>query len=428
MMDLRLDPERVIAGQVAELRVRLINAGPGRCSNVTLAVVVPAGVTHVSGRDRLRAERLDAGESADLALRVLAERPGRYPFKARNISYLDHLGRVERWPEAEVTLAALAPESPPPSPRIEIRVRTERLPLGEWSDLRIAVLNSGPVDVSGVTVSIAGAVAVDPRMRTRHIGQIGRGASEDARFLVRADQAGSAVPVHFDVAYSSLAGPASYSSTGQLQVFGPQREPRPVPQISPNLRILMLSANPQGTRKLRLDEEARRIEQAIRGGKGHHDIEIKVCPAVRPEDIQHFLQAVQPQFLHLSGHGADGTFVAQDDHGLDVTLAPQALALMLRATSDQLRCVTINACSTELLARELATDQRHVIAMRRDVLDSLAADFSVAFYMAIAAGRSVESAFMAGRAAMGYGDVSNLGTAILLGGAGYTRQEGPRNE
>jgi hypothetical protein len=66
------------------------------------------------------------------------------------------------------------------------------------------------------------------------------------------------------------------------------------------------------------------------------------------------------------------------------------------AAGQGVRCVVVNACSTERLARALAAAGLCVIGMRQPVGDHSAVRFSVGFYQALAAGRSVKTAFDAG--------------------------------
>jgi hypothetical protein len=421
VIDLQVLPAQVTAGQPVDLRLRVTNRGPGLCTNVAATIRVPTGIIHIFGLDKLQVERLESGETVDLVLRVVAERPGEFSLMARNLSYRDHRGQVRRIPEVDAKVVALAPAEPPPRPRLEAQVQTERLPLKAWSDLRATIVNSSAVGVTDLAVSIAGSVTPDPRSRICRVRALGPGASADICFPVRADQAGSAVPVHFDLTYSTPAGQTAISTTARIAVTS-ERRPPPETASAPKLTILMLAANPLDTRRLKLDDEARRIELAIREG-GDRDAQVKLFLAVRAEDIERWLLEVKPQFLHLSGHGADGTFIVQDPHGLETALLPEALGLMLSATAKQLRCVTVNACSTERIARELAMHVPHVVAMRREVLDYVAIQFSIAFYRAIVAGLAIEDAFIAGRAAMGFANADDLDTAILLPEPGHPLSE-----
>jgi len=413
VIDLELRPGRVIAGERAELQLRVTNTGPGPCTNVAFTIEVPAGIIHVLGRDSVYLERLEAQESCELELRVIVERPRRFGFTIRNFSYRDHRGQTRPVPEFDLELVAVAAGAPPPPPRVKIEVQTEHLPLGEWSELRATLTNAGAVGVTGLVVAISGPLTPDLRSRIRRIGTLGPGVAADVRFSVRADQAGAAVPIHLDLRCSGPAGPTEISTTATIAVVRAGR-PRPDVRHAPRLTILVLSANPLGTSRLRLDEEFRRIEQAIREGRDRDSVQVRLCPAVRAEDIVQRLLEVKPEFLHLSGHGADGTFVAEDDEGFEITLAPEPFGRLLSAVARDVQCVIVNACSTERLAREIAHHVPHVIAMRHEVLDYVAIQFSIAFYRAIVAGLAVEDAFVVGQAAMGLANATELDTAILL--------------
>ena len=62
-------------------------------------------------------------------------------------------------------------------------------------------------------------------------------------------------------------------------------------------RILILSANPEGTSALDLDIEKREIRQALKGS----DFTIETRGAVRPEDLQQALLEVKPQMFTSAG-------------------------------------------------------------------------------------------------------------------------------
>jgi hypothetical protein len=413
VIELELRPGRVIAGEPADLRLRVTNTGSGPCTNVAFTIEVPAGIIHVLGRDNVYFEQLEARESSELELRVIAERPGRFGFTTRDFSYRDHRGQARAVPEFDLELVAVAAGPPPPQPRVRIEVQTEHLPLDEWSELRATLSNTGAVGVTDLVVAISGPFTPDARSRSRRIGALAPGASAAVRFPVRADEAGAAVPIHLDLRYSGPAGPAELSAKATIGVAR-AGGPRPDARKAPKLTILVLSANPLGTGRLRLDEEFRRIEQAIREGRNRDSVQVRLCPAVRGEDIVQWLLEVKPEFLHLSGHGADGAFVAEDDHGFETILAPEPLGRLMSATGKGVRCVIVNACSTERLAREIANHVPHVIAMRHEVLDYVAIQFSIAFYRAIVAGLAIEDAFVVGQAAMGLANATELDTATLL--------------
>jgi hypothetical protein len=84
-------------------------------------------------------------------------------------------------------------------------------------------------------------------------------------------------------------------------------------------------------------------------------------------------------------------------------LVPVAgLVRLFGVLGGEVRCVLVNACSTQQLAMELSATLPHayVIGMREPVGDKSAISFSVGFYQAMAADRSVTDAFDLGCAQM----------------------------
>lgn len=73
--------------------------------------------------------------------------------------------------------------------------------------------------------------------------------------------------------------------------------------LPPVKKILILSANPQGTTPLRLGEEIREIKEGLKRAKRREQFIIETVEAVRYRDISRSLLEHEPQILHFSGHG-----------------------------------------------------------------------------------------------------------------------------
>src|SRR5687768_14148363 len=70
------------------------------------------------------------------------------------------------------------------------------------------------------------------------------------------------------------------------------------------ITILFLAANPSDGTRLRLDEESRAIDQALRQAEYRDRFEIRQHWAVRIADLQGHLLRHQPHIVHFSGHGS----------------------------------------------------------------------------------------------------------------------------
>ncbi len=169
-------------------------------------------------------------------------------------------------------------------------------------------------------------------------------------------------------------------------------------------KILFLGANPPATSRLRIDQEIREIRQEIGLGKERDSIQVETRWAVRDRDISRALIDIRPHFVHFAGHGGGGeeSFVAEDEAGEPVVIPVAGLADLFDVFRDDVRCVLVNACSTQQLAHGLKTVLPHarVIGMRQPVGDRSAIRFSIGFYQAVGAGMSIEQAFRLGVAQM----------------------------
>ncbi|MFL6260517.1 MAG: CHAT domain-containing protein [Thermoanaerobaculia bacterium] len=188
----------------------------------------------------------------------------------------------------------------------------------------------------------------------------------------------------------------------------PVEAPEPV-------RVLFLAANPEGTAALRLDQEVKAIDEALRCSRSGPRFELQQSWAVGDKELQDSLLRWQPDIVHLSGHGSregrlmlEGTATFRDlgspgrqaaQRGEDPQV--QALARVFAAARGRIRCVVLNACHSEAVARALAQQVGCVIGMSQSVTDAAAIRFSWAFYNALGYGLTVKMAFEMGTAQMG---------------------------
>ena len=160
------------------------------------------------------------------------------------------------------------------------------------------------------------------------------------------------------------------------------------------IKILFLAANPSDTTRLRLDEEARAIDAAIRQGEYRHQFDIRSHWAVRISDLQELLLRHQPHIVHFCGHGSHtGELIFQDDQGNAVTVAGDAIKKLFAVLKDNIQCVVLSACYSDAQARSIAQHIDCVVGMSDAISDQAALDFATAFYRALGYGRSVQTAF-----------------------------------
>lgn len=163
--------------------------------------------------------------------------------------------------------------------------------------------------------------------------------------------------------------------------------------IPPPRKILILTANPTGTPRLRLDQEVRDIREGLRRASKGDQFIIDQQWAVRPIDVRRAMLDVKPQIVHFSGHGsAAGELLLENQEGKVQVVSSESLAGLFELFADKMECVILNACYSEVQAAAIAKYIPYVVGMSQAIADDAAIEFAVAFYDALGAGESVEFA------------------------------------
>lgn len=197
----------------------------------------------------------------------------------------------------------------------------------------------------------------------------------------------------------------SVDGGGDANSPSPQAPPAsPPPSPGPGAAqevILFLAANPRDSSRLRLDEESRRIGGALERSRYRDKFRLTQKLAVQIPDLRRALLDEQPTILHFSGHGSElGRIYLEDVSGNGQEVPVEALGNLLKLFKDQLKCVLLNACYSEIQAVEIVKHGIPVIGMNTAVPDRAAVEFSEAFYDALGAGRSIDFAFELGCSAI----------------------------
>ena len=139
-------------------------------------------------------------------------------------------------------------------------------------------------------------------------------------------------------------------------------------------------------------DEHRQIDERIRASKYRDETSLSTKLAVRAVDLTQALLDEQPTVVHFSGHGTAGAICLQNDAGETNVVEPGALSALLSLFSGQIRCVVLNACYSAAQADALVQHVDYVVGMSKAISDSAAIAYSVGFYAALGAGRSIEDA------------------------------------
>ena len=158
--------------------------------------------------------------------------------------------------------------------------------------------------------------------------------------------------------------------------------------------ILILAANPKYTSQLRLDQEMREIDNGLQRARRRDEFILRQKWAVRLRDFRRAMLDFKPNIVHFSGHGSAKEGIAfEDENGLVKFMSAEALSDFFKLFADTVECVVLNACYSEIQAKAIAEHIPYVIGMNKAIGDMAAIEFSVAFYDALGAGKSIEFAY-----------------------------------
>ncbi|WP_414546032.1 CHAT domain-containing protein [Nostoc sp. CCY0012] len=163
------------------------------------------------------------------------------------------------------------------------------------------------------------------------------------------------------------------------------------------IKILFLTSDPSDAARLRLGQELRDIRERLQLAKKRDRFVLESRESVRPGDITQAIFDIEPQIVHFSGHGkSTGELCFEDLLGKYQLVQPDALAALFELVADQINCVVLNACYSEAQAQAIAAHIPFVIGMNQAIGDQAAIAFAVGFYKALAANRTIDSAYKFG--------------------------------
>ena len=171
-------------------------------------------------------------------------------------------------------------------------------------------------------------------------------------------------------------------------------------------KILILAANPTDTSKLRLDEEVREIENVYRKATFREEIEIITKWAVQVDDLRSAALYHKPNIIHFSGHGAgDDGLVLENQFGQMQLVSSESLAGLFKLFKNDVECVVMNACYSEVQAEAIHEHINCVVGMNYKIGDKAAIEFATGFYDALTNARNYQDSFEFGKNAL---DLENI--------------------
>lgn len=186
-------------------------------------------------------------------------------------------------------------------------------------------------------------------------------------------------------------------ASARLATLPASSPPPPGMESKRPIRILFLAANPSDTSPLRLGAEIREIEHALRLTEFRDRFVIEQQWAVRVSDLQDHLLRYRPDIVHFSGHGSAASEIILEDHlGYSKPISPPALSKLFNTLRDNIKCVVLNACYSEVQAEAIAKHIDCVIGMHHAIGDLAAVNFATAFYRGLGYGKDLATAFNLG--------------------------------
>lgn len=180
-----------------------------------------------------------------------------------------------------------------------------------------------------------------------------------------------------------------------------QKDIEQLKAVPEKITVLFFATNPIGTTQLRLDEEARTIQEMIRKSEHRDSISFETRWAVRPLDILQAINEINPNAVHFSGHGAEtGELVLENTDGSPRLVTTEAITQTIMASSDRIHLLFFNACFSCEQAESVIRSVDAAIGMSTSIGDVAACIFAAQFYSALGFGHSIQRAFDQARAAL----------------------------
>jgi hypothetical protein len=160
------------------------------------------------------------------------------------------------------------------------------------------------------------------------------------------------------------------------------------------IKVLLIAADPQENRPLKLNQEFRRIYNNFPVNNDQFDVEMRLSTTY--EDLRKVLLSYKPSIIHFSCHGVgENGLVLVDDNEKKEIIDTKTLADLLRIcqeVSANIACVIFNACYGEFQAKEITQYVKYAIGMSDQIKDDHAISFAQAFYEALFLKQKIETA------------------------------------
>jgi hypothetical protein len=181
------------------------------------------------------------------------------------------------------------------------------------------------------------------------------------------------------------------------------------------ITVLVFASSPIDQGSLQLGKEHKVIKHSLDSAMNREQFRIVPCMATTVDDLRRYLVEHTPTIVHFCGHGfGEKGLCFEDDKGLSQTVDSDRLAKLFHLVNEDVKCVVLNACLSEVQARSIVEHIDFVVGMKEEIGDPAALKFAQGFYEAIWAGQSFEKAFKFGCSAIDTANIPEEHVPVIL--------------
>jgi hypothetical protein len=159
-------------------------------------------------------------------------------------------------------------------------------------------------------------------------------------------------------------------------------------------KVLFIKTNPIDTVSLRLETEEKKIREVLERSSARDNFQFETRGAVTKQNLLQYLLSVQPQVLHISGHGSeDSALFFEDNEGYKEEIPIDKFSSFLSNFKEHIHCVFLNSCHSLSNVSDFNDDIPYIIGMKKEIPDDVAISFSSSFYASYFNGRPVMDSF-----------------------------------
>src|SRR5699024_1962178 len=166
-------------------------------------------------------------------------------------------------------------------------------------------------------------------------------------------------------------------SMQQRMQFDMQKDIDQLKAVPETITVLFFATNPKGTSQLRLDEEARSIQEMIRKSEHRDSISFETRWAVRLLDILQAINDINADVIHFSVHGSNTSeLILEYTDGSVKFFTKEAITQTIMSSSDKIHLIFFNACFSYEQAYEVVSHVDAAIGMTDSISDNAACAFA----------------------------------------------------